>query len=131
MGMLKSICSQLAFRESQGDQLVFDMDAAASGVLSDKYRTRFEEILAGHLQIPCRIRIECQEHQTESPAKYAARRQREALESAEQELMASSMATMLLSDFDARLIAGSIQLEEPAAAVDDIEDEPVEDQLEG
>ena len=109
-GMLKSICGQLAFRSKQGDSLIFDIDPAASGVLSEKYQEKFQQVLATHLGLQCSVRIETGEQQSESPAARAARERREALQAAEQEILQSPLAQVLQSEFSARLVPGSVEL---------------------
>ena len=109
-GMLKSICGQLSFRQRQSDQLIFDIDASVSGVLSDKYQSKFAEILSVHLKQELQIVIDSQDNANESPTARAARLHAEALQAAEAELLASEEAQILAETFDAKLVPGSVSL---------------------
>jgi DNA polymerase-3 subunit gamma/tau len=109
-GMLKSICGQLSFRQRAEDQLVFDIDASASGVLSDKYQSKFAEILSGHLGQNLKVAIESEDNANESPTARAARLHVEALEAAESELLDSDAAQSLTETFNAKLVPGSVNL---------------------
>jgi len=109
-GMLKSICGQLSFRQRDADFLIFDIDQAASGVLSDKYQSKFCELLSEHLGKPLQISIESQNNHNESPTRRAERLHQEALENAEKDLLGSEAAQKLTETFNARLVAGSISL---------------------
>lgn len=111
-GMLKSICGQMSFRQRDQDKFIFDIDAAAAGVLSDKYQTKFCEILSEALGQKLELRIECQTNTNESPSTRAARLLREALEAAEAELLDSQPAQKLSEMFDAKLVPGSVSLKQ-------------------
>ena len=108
--MLKSICGQLSFRSREGDFLVFDIDRAASGVLSDKYQAKFCEILCAHLGLNLSLSIETQDNTNESPTKRAERLLQEALDIAEAELLRSEAAARLSETFGAQLVPGSVGL---------------------
>ena len=109
-GMLKSICGQLSFRQREGDFLIFDIDRAASGVLSDKYQTKFCELLNEYLDKTLSLRIESEDNANESPTQREERLLQEALEMAEAELLRSEAASQLTDAFDARLVPGSVSL---------------------
>lgn len=109
-GMLKSICGQLSFRQRDADFLIFDIDQAASGVLSDKYQLKFCELLSQHLGREIQLRIESLENNNESPTRRAERLHREALEAAEKELIGSEAAQKLGETFNAHLVPGSVSL---------------------
>jgi len=109
-GMLKSICGQLSFRQRDADFLIFDIDQAASGVLSDKYQSKFCELLSQHLGRELQVQIESQENSNESPTRRAERLHREALEAAEKDLVGSEAAQKLGEAFNAQLVPGSVSL---------------------
>lgn len=109
-GMLKSICGQLSFRQRAGEQIIFDIDASVSGVLSDKYQSKFAEILSSHLNKNLQIVIESQDNPNESPTARAARLYAEALQAAEAELLDSKAAQILTETFNAKLVPGSVNL---------------------
>lgn len=108
--MLKSICGQLSFRQRQGDRLEFDIDAAVAGVLSEKYQSKFAEILSERLNQNLQIVIENLDNANESPSARAARLHSEALQAAETELLDSQEAQVLAEIFDAKLVPGSVSL---------------------
>lgn len=109
-GMLKSICGQLSFRTRVGDEVAFDIDPSVSGVLSDKYQTKFAEILSVHLGQKLQVVIDSQDGANESPTARATRLLAEALADAEAQLLESSAAQILSEAFDAKLVPGSVNL---------------------
>ena len=109
-GMLKSICGQLSFRQRDNNFLIFDIDRAASGVLSDKYQSKFCAILNEHLGKDLSLCIESEDNANESPTQRDERLLQEALEMAEAELLRSEAANQLSDTFDARLVPGSVSL---------------------
>tara|TARA_B110000483_G_scaffold216665_1_gene268411 strand:+ start:38482 stop:39084 length:603 start_codon:yes stop_codon:yes gene_type:complete len=109
-GMLKSICGQLSFRQRDADSLILDIDQAASGVLSDKYQSRFCKLLSQHLGRELQVQIESQENTNESPTRRVERLYREALDAAEKDLVGSEAAQKLGQAFNAQLVPGSVSL---------------------
>ena len=109
-GMLKSICGQLSFRQKDADQIVFDIDASVAGVLSDKYQSKFAEMLSGYLNQNLQVVIESQDNPNESPTARNARLQAEALEKAQADLLGSEAAQILTETFNAKLVPGSVCL---------------------
>lgn len=111
-GMLRSLCSQLVLRHIGESELHFDLNPEHAGILSDKHRERFELLLNSHLQSSYRVVIAAGVAESETPAARAARLHAEAVKAAEQEVLASSTGLALTKMFDARLVAGSVQLEQ-------------------
>lgn len=109
-GMLKSICGQLSFRQRDADFLIFDIDQAASGVLSDKYQSKFRELLSQYLGKELQLRIESLDNNNESPTRRAERLHQEALDAAEKDLVESEAAQKLGKTFNAHLVPGSVSL---------------------
>lgn len=109
-GMLKSICGQLSFRTREANFLTFDIDQAASGVLSDKYQAKFCDLLGQFLGQNIELKIESKTNSNESPSSRAQRLHSEALEAAENELLESEAAKKLSETFGATLVPGSVNL---------------------
>lgn len=109
-GMLKSICGQLSFRQKDADQVTFDIDASVAGVLSDKYQSKFAEMLSSYLNRDLQVVIESQDNPNESPTARNARLQAEALEKAQADLLGSEAAQILTETFNAKLVPGSVSL---------------------